>query len=127
MNRSGYSAAAEQAGHAWGSFIVDKPPPFSKPDSDEAITQLVDLLDRFGFAPELDRNDPASPDIVLRRCPFLEVAREHQDVVCAVHLGLMRGALEELGVDVQARDLIPWADPEACITHLTVSSPHVPA
>jgi predicted ArsR family transcriptional regulator len=121
------SAAAEQAGHAWGSFIVDKPPPFSRPDADEAITQLVDLLDRFGFAPQLDRNDPASPEIVLRRCPFLEVAREHQDVVCAVHLGLMRGALEELGVDVRARDLIPWADPETCITHLTVPSPHVPA
>jgi predicted ArsR family transcriptional regulator len=121
------SAAAEQAGHAWGSFVIDKPPPFSTPDADEAITQLVDLLDRFGFAPQLDRNDPASPQIVLRRCPFLEVAREHQDVVCAVHLGLMRGALEELGVDVQARDLIPWADPETCITHLTLPSPHVPA
>ena len=119
------SAAAERAGHAWGSFIVDKPPPFSRTDAEEAIMQLVGLLDRFGFAPELDRNDPDNPDIILRRCPFLEVARERQDVVCAIHLGLMRGALEELGVDVQARDLIPWADPEACITHLVVPSPRV--
>jgi predicted ArsR family transcriptional regulator len=121
------SAAAEQAGHAWGSFLTAKPTPLSKPDAQEAITQLVDMLDRFGFAPELDRNDPDSPDIVLRRCPFLEVARDHRDVVCAVHLGLMRGALEELGVDVRARDLIPWATPEACVTHLTVPSPQVPA
>jgi putative alpha-1,2-mannosidase len=58
----------------------------------------------------------------MRRCPFLEVARDHQDVVCAVHLGLVRGALSELGVDVQARDLIPWAEPDACITHLSVPS-----
>jgi predicted ArsR family transcriptional regulator len=120
-------AAAEQAGHAWGSFIVDKPAPFSEPDAEAAIAHLVDLLDRFGFAPELDRSDPVNPEIVLRRCPFLEVAREHRDVVCAVHLGLMRGALEELGVDVRARDLIPWATDEACITHLTVPGPLMPA
>lgn len=121
------SAAAEQAGHAWGSFLVDKPAPFRTPEPDGAITQLVELLDRFGFTPELDRTDPDKPEIVLRRCPFLEVAREHQDVVCAVHLGLMRGALEELGVDVQARDLIPWADPDACIAQLTVPAPSTAA
>lgn len=121
------SAAAERAGHAWGSFIVDRPAPFSTPGAEEAVTQLVALLDNVGFAPELDRTDPDNPDIVLHRCPFLEVAREHQDVVCAVHLGLMRGALEELGVDVQARDLIPWAAPDACVTHLAVPSPRVPA
>jgi predicted ArsR family transcriptional regulator len=121
------SAAAERAGHAWGSFIVDKPAPFSEPDAEGAIAHLVDLLDRFGFAPELDRSEPLDPAIVLRRCPFLEVAREHRDVVCAVHLGLMRGALEELGVDVRARDLIPWATDETCIAHLTVTAPPVPA
>ncbi|MFU8841187.1 MAG: helix-turn-helix transcriptional regulator [Nitriliruptoraceae bacterium] len=115
-------SAAEQAGHAWGSFLVDKPAPFTKPDAVEAVTHLVDLLDRFGFAPELDGTDPDSPEIVLRRCPFLEVARDHQDVVCAVHLGLMRGALKELGVDVQARELLPWADREACLARLTVRS-----
>jgi predicted ArsR family transcriptional regulator len=116
------SAAAEQAGRAWGSYIVDRPAPFRTPDAEEAVMHLVDLLDRFGFAPELDLGVPGSPEIVLRRCPFLEVARDHQDVVCAVHLGLVRGALSELGVDVQARDLIPWAEPDACITHLSVPS-----
>ena len=120
------SSSAERAGHAWGSFIVDRPAPFSAPGPEEAISQLVALLDRFGFAPVLDRSDPGHPEIVLRRCPFVAVAREHQDVVCAVHLGLMRGALEELGVDVQARDLIPWAEPDACIARLTVPAPVTP-
>ncbi|MEX1163448.1 MAG: hypothetical protein WEB03_07695, partial [Nitriliruptor sp.] len=119
--------AAERAGHAWGSFIVDRPAPFSTPDADGAITQLLHLLDRFGFAPELDRTGPGDAEIVLRRCPFLEVAREHQDVICAIHLGLMRGALDELGADVQARDLIPWADPETCVTYLAVPSANAPA
>ena len=58
---------------------------------------------------------------MLRRCPFLDVAREHQDVVCSIHLGLMRGALDELG-DVQARDLIPWARPDAYVAHLQIGA-----
>lgn len=115
------SAAAEQAGRAWGGFVVEKPPPFSKVPPEEAVQQLVAMLHEFGFAPELDRQDPDAPRILLRRCPFLDVAREHQDVVCAVHLGLMRGALDEFGVDVQARDLIPWAQPDACVAHLKIT------
>lgn len=114
------AAAAEQAGQAWGSFIIDKPVPFASLDSEDAITQLMDMLERFGFAPELDEEDPDEPQIALRRCPFLDVAREHEDVVCSVHLGLMRGALEELGVDVRVRDLVPWEHTDACIAHLTV-------
>lgn len=116
------SAAAEQAGQAWGGFVVDKPAPFTKLDPGEAVDRLVAMLDEFGFAPELDDQDPDAPGIVLRRCPFLDVAREHQEVVCSIHLGLMRGALDELGVDVQARDLIPWAQPDACVAHLQVGA-----
>ena len=105
------SAAAEQAGQAWGGFVVDKPAPFTKLDPAEAVDRLVAMLDEFGFAPDFDDQGPDAPGIVLRRCPFLDVAREHQEVVCSIHLGLMHGALDELGVDVQARDLIPWAQP----------------
>jgi predicted ArsR family transcriptional regulator len=116
------SVAAERAGRAWGGFVVDKPAPFAELDPAEAIDRLMAMLEEFGFAPEIDDTDPEHPNLVLRRCPFLDVARDHQDVVCSVHLGLMRGALDELGVDVQARDLIPWARPDACVAHLTVGT-----
>lgn len=116
------SAAAEQAGRAWGSFVADRPAPFQQPGVEEALGQLVAMLDRFGFAPELDRAEGDGPVIVLGRCPFLDVAREQPEVVCAVHLGLMRGVLEELGAEVEVRDLIPWARPDACVSHLTVPS-----
>jgi predicted ArsR family transcriptional regulator len=114
------ASEAEQAGRAWGGFAIDTPPPFTELTPDAALERLVLMLDELGFAPALDDADPAAPRLVLRRCPFLEVAREHQEVVCAVHLGLMRGALAELGVGVQAEDLIPWAEPEACVAHLRV-------
>lgn len=114
------AAAGEQAGAAWGRFVVDRPAPFSEVGPDEAVAELRDLLREFGFQPTLDTTDPHAPRLVLHRCPFLEVAREHQDVVCSVHLGLMRGALEALGVDVEVDDLIPWAEPDACVSHLRV-------
>lgn len=120
LNASGDdgSAAAEQAGRAWGGFVIDEPAPFSRLDPEEGMNRLVAMLEEVGFAPELVREDDASPRLLLRRCPFLEVAREHPEVVCAVHLGLMRGALDELGVDVQAQELIPWAQPDGCVAHL---------
>jgi predicted ArsR family transcriptional regulator len=116
------SVSAERAGRAWGGFIVDKPAPFAELEPAEALDRLAAMLGEFGFAPEVDDTDPEHPSLVLRRCPFLEVAREHQDVVCSIHLGLMRGALDELGVDVQVRDLVPWAQPDACVAHLRVGA-----
>lgn len=116
------SVAAERAGRAWGGFVVYKPAPFAELEPSEALDRLAAMLDEFGFAPEIDFADPGHPSLVLRRCPFLEVAREHQDVVCSIHLGLMRGALDELGVDVQARDLVPWARPDACVAHLSIGA-----
>ncbi len=116
------AAAAEQAGAAWGSFVVDKPAPFAELDASDGLERLVAMLEEFGFAPELDDADPESPELLLRRCPFLDVARERPDVVCSVHLGLMRGALDELGVEVRADDLLPWAQPDGCVSHLSVGA-----
>lgn len=116
------AAVAEQAGNAWGHFLVDAPAPFTTVDRQAAVERVSHLLDTLGFAPELDGDDPSAPRILLRRCPFVQVAREHPDVVCSLHLGIMRGALDELGVDVEARDLLPFVEPGLCVSHL-----HVPA
>lgn len=114
------AAEAEQAGAAWGRFVVDAPAPFATIDAEDAVERLVHLLDEFGFEPHLVGGDGERPEVVLERCPFLDVARDHQEVVCSIHLGLMRGALDELEVDVEVEDLIPWARPDACVSHLRV-------
>jgi len=114
------AAAAEEAGTAWGRHLVDRPRPFQKVGSAAAIERIVEMLDELGFAPEVDDTDPATPRVLLRRCPFLDVAKEQQQVVCGIHLGLMRGALDELGVDVEARDLLPFVQPNLCVSHLQV-------
>lgn len=116
------AAAAEDAGAAWGHFVVDRPAPFARVDADDAIGRVRSVMDEFGFAPEVDASEPAAPRVVLHRCPFGDLAREHQDVVCAVHLGLLRGALDELGAPVRAESLVPWATPQTCVAHLRTTA-----
>lgn len=116
------SEVAQDIGVAWGRHLVTGPAPFQQLPAMEGIDRLVALLDDFGFAPEVDLDDPARPHIELRRCPFLDVARDHQDVVCAIHLGLTRGALDELGVDVEATALHPFVEPDRCMTDLAVAT-----
>lgn len=109
--------AARQAGEAWGRFLTERPAPFRTVDAHAATEQLLALLDEIGFAPEVvgpaDRRE-----IRLHQCPFLEVAQEHREVVCAVHLGLMRGMLDELDAPLEATRLDPFVEPDLCITRL---------
>lgn len=112
------NAAAEQAGAAWGRFLTDRPAPFREVGTAAAIQQLTEILDDIGFAPEVDTASN-SPRILLHHCPFREIAEEHPDVACAVHLGLMRGVLSELRAPVQAAGLDPFVEADLCVTQLT--------
>ncbi|TDB96835.1 helix-turn-helix domain-containing protein [Actinomadura sp. 7K534] len=104
---------AAQAGREWGRFLVERPPPFQRMTEEEAADRLTALLDDLDFAPK-----PAGDVIRLRHCPFLELAEEYGPLVCDVHLGLMQGALTELGAPVEAHRLEPFAEPGACLAHL---------
>lgn len=86
------------------------------PASGDAVGRLVDLLDDSGFAPE--RSSGAGDAIRLRRCPFGSLAHSRRDVVCGVHLGLMQGALEELGEPFGDVRLEPFVRPDLCLAHV---------
>lgn len=47
---------------------------------------LVAVLDEMGFSPA-----PEDEGIVLRHCPFLDLALGHPQVVCALHCGVVEG------------------------------------
>ena len=112
------SARAEEAGRLWGAHLVHRPPPFASISKEEAIDEVVDLHEQFGFAPEL-RRAKSGQEIVLKRCPFEELATTYPAVICSVHLGLIRGALAELGTSVEADRFEPFAEPGACVAHVT--------
>ncbi|HEX7083815.1 MAG TPA: helix-turn-helix domain-containing protein [Gaiellaceae bacterium] len=106
----------EEIGEAWGRHLVDSPAPGVELTDAEAVERLLTLLDDVGFQPELDVGRRRR--ILMRPCPFLELARRHQEVVCPIHLGMMRGALGELGATTRATRLEPFVRDDLCVAHL---------
>ena len=83
---------------------------------EEAVASVVRMLGDSGFAPELSADGTS---LTLHRCPFRELAVSHPDVVCGAHLGIIQGALTELGTMVSATRLLPFVTPGLCVATLT--------
>ncbi|HVV20422.1 MAG TPA: helix-turn-helix domain-containing protein [Pseudonocardiaceae bacterium] len=109
--------AAETAGAAWGRYLAERPAPSRRVGADEGVRRLSAVLADAGFAPDTV-DDPDRPVIPLRHCPFREVAEQHQDVVCSLHLGLIRGVLAEVRAPLRADRLEPFVEPSLCLAHL---------
>lgn len=113
-------AQATEAGRRWGHYLTERPAPYRRTTEQEAVAELLRTLDEVGFRPELSPEGPHGR-VLLRHCPFLEVAEEHRDVVCSVHLGLMQGALAEMRAPVTADRLEPFVAPSLCVAHLAAA------
>ena len=109
---------AAEAGEGWGhELAADRHRPGETGEAG-ARGNVVALLDEIGFAP---RSDATDTTVRLTRCPLLDTARRFPDVVCAVHLGIVRGALAEYGADPSGAELHPFSEPGACRLHLPAS------
>ncbi|CAI9404088.1 helix-turn-helix transcriptional regulator [Nocardioides sp. T2.26MG-1] len=106
-----------ELGKAWGRHLIERAAPSERVDADEAVARLDRMLDAVGFRPD-SRATESGVEVRLQRCPFREIAEKHTDVVCAIHLGLMQGALEELDAPVVATSLQPFVTPHLCVARL---------
>jgi len=106
---------ALRAGEEWGRLLTANAG--DTRDAAAATRHLVRTLDEIGFAPEAVRVG-GERQIQLHHCPFWEAAEQNREVVCAVHLGLMRGVFAELDAPIDANRLDPWVGPSLCVTHL---------
>jgi predicted ArsR family transcriptional regulator len=114
-------AKAEQAGRAWGRYLVQRPPPHVRTPDDDARQQVVALLDEHGFRPETEGDE-----VHMRRCPFRELAETAPGIVCAVHSGLISGALSELHSRLEIDRLEPFVRPDLCVARLRVATQSEP-
>lgn len=112
------AADADTAGREWGRHLVERPGPFESLSAKEALDRVIALLDELGFAPE---HDPDSSQVRLHQCPFGAVADRRPDVACSVHLGLMRGALAEMGAPLEVATLEPSFTRRPCLAVFDVS------
>jgi predicted ArsR family transcriptional regulator len=102
---------AEAAGEAWGAELLAALPP----EPVDALPRLVGCLARLGYQPEL--LSELAPSITLRPCPYAALAVEHPEIVCRMHLGLMRGLLDDTG-PLMVEALEPYATADTCIARL---------
>ncbi|WP_406236638.1 helix-turn-helix transcriptional regulator [Nocardia sp. NBC_01009] len=113
------SEAAIAAGRAWGAKldVGDQHVETLEEAKDLAMT----LLSELGFAPEREQATEADEQAPIRltACPLRELARTHSEVVCGVHLGLIKEVLDRGGdrgaVNVR---LHPFVEPELCVVRL---------
>lgn len=112
----------------------------------EGALPLLQILDRLGFDPVVEVSDEAgeeddvgadsdaialadaggaveAPVINLVACPFRADARASPEVICSVHLGLIRGIVRDLGHDPEGTLLLPFVGPELCQVRLRGSWP----
>lgn len=112
--------AATEAGREWGRYLTEQPAPYQRLNAGQAIEKLGAALEEIGFAPEAAAEGDGYR-LRLHHCPFREVAERHQNVVCALHRGLMQGVLAQLRAPVTADRLQPFAEPNVCIAKLSLA------
>lgn len=109
---------AEEAGQVFARRHRPLASVVAEVSADESVRHVVALCTELGFDPELV---PDGQDVQLRlqACPFHALATKYPEVVCAMHLGLLRGTLAQLEAPLTARRLRPFVEPHLCIAHLS--------
>ena len=115
------AAIAAQLGRSTSPALMP-PAQHRAPSKTRAVTELVQLLAELGFEPE-PANGPRTREIRLRHCPFQNLAEQHGEVICSVHLGLMQGALTAMRAPVTVDRLDPFVEPDLCVAHLAPTAP----
>jgi predicted ArsR family transcriptional regulator len=110
-DHDGGRVRAVRAGEEWSSRFHGE----LQAMSDPSAAPLVRLLERLGFDPK--QNSPESM-IDLHACPFRDEARRNPQVICSVHLGLIRGAARSLGHKAEDAGIRPFVEPELCVVDL---------
>lgn len=116
--RPGAADIAAQLGRAATSAHPPTPTAHRSSSKTRAVADPVDLLDELGLAPE-PAAGPRAREIRLGTALFRISAEQHDAVICAVHLGLMQGALTAMRAPVTVDRLEPFVEPDLCVAHLT--------
>lgn len=112
---------AAELGRSTSPALVESFAQRPTPSKTRAVTELVELLAELGFEPE-PADGPRAREIRLRHCPFQNLAEKQGEVICAVHFGLMQGALTAMRAPVTVDRLDPFVEPDLCVAHLAPAS-----
>ncbi|PRZ42196.1 transcriptional regulator [Antricoccus suffuscus] len=111
---------AIRAGRDWGKELARARPIEGRPTLPRIRRATLEMLNSLRFAPE---SAPRGRSVRLTTCPLLDAANKYPDIVCGVHLGIIRGAIEEYGADGEETQLVAFSEPGACRLTLHAKSP----
>ncbi|GGP14880.1 helix-turn-helix domain-containing protein [Nonomuraea glycinis] len=110
---------AEEAGWAWGAGRDSGTgPPVVAATRAEAARQVNGVFAELGFDSEL-AHDGDDAQIRLHTCPFRTVAATYPEVVCSIHLGLLRRVLADMDAPPSDVTLRPFVEPHLCLAEIT--------
>lgn len=110
------------AGREWASHLVKEMKNKAEHVDNKEVNRnaiemrkaIIELFTQLGFTPITNKS---STRVRLTSCPLLDVALQYPDIVCSVHLGILRGAMNELGAtdsQVARVNLEPFSERGAC-------------
>lgn len=128
------SLTPEEAGKRWASERAAELGATSDGTRDGATTgtrqhqldkvrDVTRILQEWGYSPEIAEEQTGEVGLTLHDCPFLPLASSHPDVVCGVHRGLLRGALDAVGESGARVSLRPFTGPTTCRALLRLTPP----
>lgn len=100
---------AERTGREIGRELA---PPGPNP----TVDALEASLSALGFQPSVTHGEQGGVCFALCNCPYRDVVRENQPVVCALHRGITRGLLDALAPDARLNGFTPHDPDEAGCT-----------
>lgn len=117
------SGRARQAGRRWAGRLAQGEPAAGGASAlDRSTAAVAEAFAAMGFVPvpradvDPDAGESEVRELELCACPIRGFAREHPEVACQVHAGLLEG-LAQGGVQVA---LSPFVEPELCVARLAV-------
>jgi predicted ArsR family transcriptional regulator len=88
---------------------------------------IGDLMAALGFQPEMSQPEPGRLICVLRNCPYRDSVHENQPLICGLHRGLVRGALDRVAPDAELDRFVPH-DPDRAGCEVEIAGlPFTPA
>ena len=132
---SGPPFTPEEAGQRWAQHHselfdpshVDAGPARSPGGWLAKVGDMIDLLTVWGYTPSVRTRDAGrTAEIELHHCPLLPLAQSNPAVVCGIHRGLIRGAMDALGEQDTEVSLVPFVEPHLCLAQVTTRTPFAP-
>ncbi len=124
----GESLSPEDAGRRWAREHLPAPEGRSPAETPGAwlarVGEVIDVLEEWGYQPELSTSEGGrAARVELSDCPFLDLARDNEAVVCGVHQGLIAESIRQFGETDAQVSLEPFVAPNRCLAHLRTTTP----